>query len=226
MVIKMSKKEIFKYLIESNSSVSIYQVVLAMLMALVLGLFLYFMYRRTYSGVVYSKSFNQTLVLLSVIVTMVMTIIGGNLALSLGMVGSLSIIRFRTAIKEPKDMAFLFWAIAIGLSCGAEMYVVAVVGSIVIAAVLLFFKKDAYAGNTYLVVVRGRQLDSAAMEALISENTRKWKVRMQNATGEHEEITYEADLTKSNISELARALKAMEGTEAVNVVTYTGEVVG
>ena len=222
----MSKKEIFKYLIETNSSVSVYQVVLAMLIALVLGMFMYVMYKKTYSGVVYSKSFNQTLVLLSVIVTMVMTIIGGNLALSLGMVGSLSIIRFRTAIKEPKDMAYLFWAIAIGLSCGAEMYVVAVVGSIVIAIMLFIFKRDIYGGNTYLVVVRGTKLQSGAVDKLISENTRKWKVRMQNATGEYEEITYEADLKKNNVSDLAKALRAIDGTEAVNVVTYTGEVIG
>lgn len=222
----MSKKEIFKYLIESNSSISIYQVVLAMLAALVLGLFMYFIYKRTYSGVAYSKGFNQTLVLLAVIVTMVMTIIGGSLALSLGMVGSLSVIRFRTAIKEPKDMAFLFWAIAIGLSCGAEMYVVAVVGSAVIAILLLFFKKDAYDGNTYLIVVRGKKLDNRAIEEVISENTRKWRVRMQNATGEHEEITYEAGLKKNNVSELAGALKVINGIDAVNVVTYTGEIIG
>jgi len=222
----MSKKEIFKYLIESNSSISVYQVVLAMLAALVLGLFMYFVYKKTYSGVVYSKSFNQTLVLLAVIVTMVMTIIGGSLALSLGMVGSLSVIRFRTAIKEPKDMAFLFWAIAIGLSCGAEMYVVAVVGSVVIAIVLLFFRKDGYDGNNYLIVVRGNGLDSDAIERLIGENTRKWRVRMQNATGDYEEITYEAGLKKNNLSGLAKALKAINGIEAVNVVTYTGEVIG
>ncbi|MCD8039716.1 MAG: DUF4956 domain-containing protein [Lachnospiraceae bacterium] len=222
----MSKKEIFKYLIESNSSISVYQVVFAMLAALVLGLFMYFMYRKTYSGVAYSKSFNQTLVLLAVIVTMVMTIIGGSLALSLGMVGSLSVIRFRTAIKEPKDMAFLFWAIAIGLSCGAEMYVVAVVGSAVIAILLLFFRKDAYDGNTYLIAVRGNALDSGAIEKLIGENTRSWKLRMRSSTGEYDEITYEAGLKKSNASELARALREIDGTDAVNVVTYTGEVIG
>lgn len=226
MVINMSKKEIFKYLIESNASISIYQVVLAMLAALVLGLFMYFMYKKTYSGVVYSKSFNQTLVLLAVIVTMVMTIIGGSLALSLGMVGSLSVIRFRTAIKEPKDMAFLFWAIAIGLSCGAEMYVVAVVGSAVIAVVLLFFSKDSYDGNNYLIVVRGNGFDSDAIETLMDAHTKKWRVRMQNATGAHEEITYEAGLKKNNLSELANALKVVSGIEAVNVVTYTGEIIG
>ncbi len=222
----MSKKEIFKYLIESNSSISIYQVVLAMTAALVLGLFMYFIYKKTYSGVVYSKSFNQTLVVLAVIVTMVMTIIGGSLALSLGMVGSLSVIRFRTAIKEPKDMAFLFWAIAIGLSCGAEMYVVAVVGSAVIAVVLFVFSRDAYDGNNYLIVVRGNRIDSDALEKLIDENTKKWRVRMQNATGDYEEITYEAGLKKNNLSELAKAIKEIDGTEAVNVVTYTGEVIG
>lgn len=94
----MSKKEIFKYLLETNASVSIDQIVIAMMVALILALFLYFVYRKTYTGVVYSKSFNQTLVLMAIIITMVMMIIGGNLALSLGMVGSLSVIRFRTAI--------------------------------------------------------------------------------------------------------------------------------
>lgn len=222
----MSKKEIFKYLIESNSSISVYQVVLAMCAALVLGLFMYFIYKKTYSSVVYSKSFNQTLVLLAVIVTMVMTVIGGSLALSLGMVGSLSVIRFRTAIKEPKDMAFLFWAIAIGLSCGAEMYVVAVIGSLVIAVMLLFFSKDAYDGNNYLIVVRGSGLDSEAIEKLICQNTKKWRVRMQNATGDFEEITYEVGLKKNNLSEIAKELRAVNGTQAVNVVTYTGEIVG
>ncbi len=221
----MSKKEIFKYLIESNSSISVYQIVLAMLAALLLGMFMYFMYKKTYSGVAYSKSFNQTLVLLAVIVTMVMTIIGGSLALSLGMVGSLSVIRFRTAIKEPKDMAFVCWAIAFGLSCGAVMFVGAVVGSIVIALILLLFKSDAYDGNSYLIAVRGTSLDSDAIEKILGEGTKRWKLRMRNTTDSHEEITYEVGLKKNNASQLADAIKSIDGTEAVNVVTYTGEVI-
>lgn len=222
----MSKQQIFKYLIESNSSISVYQIIVAMLFALLLGLFMYFVYRKTYAGVVYSKNFNQTLVLITLILTMVMMIIGGNLALSLGMVGSLSIIRFRTAIKEPRDMAFLFWAIAIGLSCGAEMYVVAAFGSVVIAIVLFFFKGDAYDGNTYLVVLRGNAIDSVELNKILSEKTKRYKLRMQNVSGNSEEITYEISLKKINAMELSEALQAVVGIETVSVVTYTGEVVG
>lgn len=222
----MSKKEIFKYLIESNSTISVYQIVLAMMMALILGLFMYFVYRKTYTGVVYSKDFNQTLVLITIIITMVMTIIGGNLALSLGMVGSLSVIRFRTAIKEPRDMAFLFWAIAIGLSCGAEMYVVAVAGSFVIAVVLFFFKMDAYAGNTYLLVVRGKTINNAELEKILGDNTARWKLRMQNTADAYEEITYEVNLKKASAAELIGKIRLAENIETVNIVTYTGEIIG
>lgn len=222
----MSKQQIFKYLIESNSSISFYQIAVAMLCALLLGLFMYFIYRKTYTGVVYSKNFNQTLVLIALILTMVMMIIGGNLALSLGMVGSLSIIRFRTAIKEPRDMAFLFWAIAIGLSCGAEMYVVAVLGSLVIAAVLFFFKGDAYDGNTYLVVLRGNNINSAEVDKILREKTKRYKLRMQNVSEKSVEITYEISLKKINAIDLTKELKAVNGIETVSIVTYTGEVVG
>lgn len=222
----MSKQQIFKYLIESNSSISVYQIVLAMLFAMILALFMYFVYRKTYSGVVYSKSFNQTLVLIAIILTMVMMIIGGNLALSLGMVGSLSIIRFRTAIKEPRDMAFLFWAIAIGLSCGAEMYTVAVIGSLVIAIVLFFFKSDAYDGNTYLVVIRGKEISSQETDNILRENTKRYKLRMQNVSVGNEEVTYEINLKKVNAMDLTQKLQGVDGIETVNIVTYTGEVVG
>lgn len=223
----MSKKEIFKYLLESNASISIDQIVVAMMAALVLAFFMYFVYRKTYTGVVYSKGFNQTLVLLSIIITMVMMIIGGNLALSLGMVGSLSVIRFRTAIKEPRDMAFLFWSIAIGLSCGAEMYGVAVVGSLVVAVILFVFKLDIYEKNTYLAVVRGDGINLGETESVLQKYAGKGhKLRMQNVSKAGQEITYEVRLKGADITELVEKLCAVEGITAVNVVTYTGEVLG
>lgn len=223
----MSKKEIFKYLLESSLSISIYQILMAMMTALILALFMYFIYRKTYAGVVYSKSFNQTLVLISIIITMVMMIIGGNLALSLGMVGSLSVIRFRTAIKEPRDMAFLFWSIAIGLSCGAEMYGVAVIGSVVIAGILLAFKFDIYDKNIYLAVVRGSEIELSNVEKTVKEYTgRNYKVHMQNFTKNGQEITYEIRLKDTDTTKLVEALYGIGGIDAVNIVTYTGEIIG
>lgn len=151
----MSKKQILQYLLESNTSISLTQVAFSLLIAVVMSALLYFVYRKTYRGTVYSKSFNLTLSLIAIITAMVMIIIGSNLALSLGMVGSLSIIRFRTAIKEPRDIAFLFWAIAIGLACGSEMYLVGLLGSAAVAAVLLLANLDLYDASSYLLVVRG-----------------------------------------------------------------------
>lgn len=223
----MSKKEIFKYLLETNASVSIDQIVIAMMVALILALFLYFVYRKTYTGVVYSKSFNQTLVLMAIIITMVMMIIGGNLALSLGMVGSLSVIRFRTAIKEPRDMAFLFWAIAIGLSCGAEMYGVAVVGSFVIAVILFLFRLDLYEKSSYLVVMRGQHFDLPEVENILKKYTKLgYKLRMQNVSGAGCEITYEVRVKGEHTNRLVEELCAVTGVDTVNIVTYTGEVLG
>lgn len=222
----MSKSEIFKYLIESNTSISIYQIILSMMVSLVLAMAMYCIYKKTYTGVVYSKGFNQTLVLVTLIITMVMAVIGGNLALSLGMVGSLSVIRFRTAIKEPKDMAFLFWAIAIGLSCGAEMYVVAVVGSVVIALVLIFFKQGAYDINSYLIVVRGKNIIDRELENILNDNTKKWRIRMKNSSAEHDELTYEISLKNVSAAELTEQFHRLNYIETVNIVTYTGEVVG
>lgn len=221
----MSKKEIFKYLLETNSSISIYQIIVAMMIALILALYMHFIYRKTYTGVVYSKGFNQTLVLMSIIITMVMMIIGGNLALSLGMVGSLSVIRFRTAIKEPRDMAFLFWAIAIGLSCGAEMYYVAIVGSAVISFILIAFQFDIYEKDAYLVVMRGKEMNLPEIEKIVKENTGgRYKLRIQNILKTGQEITYEVRIKKTGMTELVEKLYSVHGAEAVNVVTYTGEV--
>lgn len=223
----MSKKEIFKYLLETNASVSIDQIIIAMMAALILALLMYFVYRKTYTGVVYSKSFNQTLVLIAIIITMVMMIIGGNLALSLGMVGSLSVIRFRTAIKEPRDMAFLFWSIAIGLSCGAEMYGVAVVGSAVIAVVLFIFKLDLYEKSSYLVVVRGQKFGLSEVEGVIRQYAGGgYKSRMQNVSNAGHEITYEVRIRGERTNDLVEKLRAVDGIETVNIVTYTGEVLG
>ena len=153
----MSKRQILEYLLESNASVSVTQVCLSLAMAVVLGMLLYFVYRKTYRGTVYSKDFNLTLLLVAIITTLVMQAIGSNLALSLGMVGSLSIIRFRTAVKEPRDIAFLFWAIAIGLTCGSEMYLIGLLGSLVLTVVVCLAGLDLPAGAARRAGIGGRK---------------------------------------------------------------------
>ena len=136
----MNFSDIFKSsFIENIASVSMLDMAIAMALALLLGLFIFMVYKKTFSGVMYSSSFGVTLVALTMITTLVILAVTSNVVLSLGMVGALSIVRFRTAIKEPLDIAFLFWAIAVGIVLAAGMIPLAVIGSIVIGVVLLVF---------------------------------------------------------------------------------------
>lgn len=223
----MNKRQILEYLLETNTSISLVQVGFSLLMAVLLGGLLYFVYRKTYRGTVYSKNFNLTLLLVAIITTIVMLIIGSNLALSLGMVGSLSIIRFRTAIKEPRDIAFLFWSIAIGLTCGSEMYSIGLLGSVVIVAVLLLANLDLYDTTSYLLVVRGADIDAAVLQKALAPHTRAAKLRMRSAATTGEEFTYELAITKADAQNaLLDAVRVLPGIESVNLVSYSGEMIG
>ena len=224
----MSKRQILEYLLETNTSVSVPQMCVSLLMALVLGIFIYIIYRATYRGTLYSKNFNLTLILIVLITTVVMMIIGTNLALSLGMVGSLSIIRFRTAIKEPRDIAFLFWAVSIGLACGSEFYLAGALGSAAIAVVLAVANLDLYDSVSFLLVVRGAQgsLDAAAVQEAVKGKVRACKLRMRSLDGTDEEVTFELRIRSKNEAALVDAVKACTGVESVNLVSYSGETIG
>jgi len=144
-------------------------VVFNLITTTVLALYLYFIYRRSFSGVIYSQSFNITLVMVCIITAIVMMTIGSNMALSLGLVGSLSIIRFRTAIKEPRDIAFLFWAIAIGLAAGTGEYLIAITGSIIISLLLLLFNRVIYNNYSYLLVLKGSEIELDSVSNILKE---------------------------------------------------------
>lgn len=223
----MSKRQILEYLLESNTSISVTQVCLSLAMAVVLGMLLYFVYRKTYRGTVYSKDFNLTLLLVAIITTLVMQAIGSNLALSLGMVGSLSIIRFRTAVKEPRDIAFLFWAIAIGLTCGSEMYLIGLLGSAVLTVVVCLASLDLYDTTTYLLVLRAAPdaVEEPALHSVLKTNARAYKLRSQ--TADSEEFTYECSFTrKQSAAALTAAVRSAVGADKIrslNLVSYSGE---
>ena len=225
----MSKRQILEYLLESNTSISITQVCLSLAMAVVLGMLLYFVYRKTYRGTVYSKGFNLTLLLVAIITTLVMQAIGSNLALSLGMVGSLSIIRFRTAVKEPRDIAFLFWSIAIGLTCGSEMYLIGLLGSIVLTVVVCVANFDLYDTTTYLLVLRAGTgaVEEKTLCEVLKKNTRAYKLRMRNQMADSEEFTYEVSFTrKQNAGALSQSVREAVGADKIrslNLVSYSGE---
>ena len=151
----MTFQDIFKSsFLENITSLSILDMVLAMFLAFGIGMFIFLIYKKTFSGVMYSSSFGVTLVALTMISTLVILAVTSNVVLSLGMVGALSIVRFRTAIKEPLDIAFLFWSIAVGIVLAAGMIPLAVFGSVIIGIILLVFANRKSHVNPYIVVIR------------------------------------------------------------------------
>lgn len=222
----MSKKELLKYLIENNLGIPIEQIVLSLCLAILLSLFVYWVYKKTYSGVMYSKNFNITIMLISTVTCMIMMIIGSNLALSLGMVGALSIIRFRAAIKDPKDIAFLFWGIGVGLATGTGVYIIGIIGSIFIALLLFIFDKGIYDDSCYLLVIKGKDLDYTKIEDVIKSNVKKYKLRMKNSSSFSTEVSYEIRLKDMEENKMLKELNEMESISNVNIISYTGEIVG
>lgn len=160
----MTFNDIFKSsFLENVTSVSFLDMAIALALAFGLGMFIFLVYKKTYQGVMYSSSFGTTLVALTMITTVVILAVTSNVVLSLGMVGALSIVRFRTAIKEPLDIAFLFWSIAVGIVLAAGLIPLAVVGSVIIGVILLVFVNKKSHLNPYIVVLSCA--DSAAEQA-------------------------------------------------------------
>ncbi len=150
----MTFNDIFKSSFLNNvTSISIFDMVLALLLAFSVGMFIFFVYKKTFSGVMYSSSFGVTLIALTLITTLVILAVTSNVVLSLGMVGALSIVRFRTAIKEPLDIAFLFWSIAVGIVLAAGLIPLAVIGSLLIGVILLIFVNRKTHSNPYIAVI-------------------------------------------------------------------------
>ena len=150
----MTFNDIFKSdFINNFTSIPLFDMVLAMMLAFILGLFIFYIYKKTYSGVMYSASFGVTLIALTMITSLIILAVTSNIVLSLGMVGALSIVRFRTAIKEPSDIAFLFWSIGVGIVIAAGLIPLALFGSLMIGGVLWFFSNKSTFDQPYLLVV-------------------------------------------------------------------------
>lgn len=223
----MTFSDIFKSSFLNNiASVSILDMVIAMVLAFAIGLFIFFIYKKTYAGVMYSSSFGVTLVALTLVTTFVILAVTSNVVLSLGMVGALSIVRFRTAIKEPLDIAFLFWAIAAGIVLAAGMIPLAVIGSILIGVIILIFANRKSTVNPYIAVIRcdGAESEKAATDYLKSR-TKKCVVKSKTARKGEIELNFEIRLTDDN-TDFINELTEMDGVESAVLVSYNGDYMG
>ena len=220
----MTYNDIFKSsFLEEIASFSILDMVIALALAFAMGLFINFIYRKTFRGVMFSKTFGVALMALTMITTLVILAVTSNVVLSLGMVGALSIVRFRTAIKEPLDIAFLFWSIAVGIVLGAGLIPLAVFGSIVIGGMLLLFAKRRGADAPYLLVLRCRnEAAEQAAAAALAGQVKRSAVKSKTVTDAGIELTLEVALSSAATS-FVNALNSIEGVESASLVSYNGD---
>ncbi|MBR1843203.1 MAG: DUF4956 domain-containing protein [Oscillospiraceae bacterium] len=220
----MNFSDIFKSsFLENVTAVSAFDMVLSMALAFCLGLFIFFVYKKTYQGVMFSTSFGVTLVALTMITNLVILAVTSNVVLSLGMVGALSIVRFRTAIKEPLDIAFLFWAIAAGIVLAAGMIPLAVFGSVVIGVVLILFVNRKTHTQPYIVVMT---VDDKAAEdkavAFLKENVNKCVTKSKTARAGSVELNMEVRLKDDN-TDFVNGLTSLNGVKSAVLVSYNGD---
>lgn len=223
----MTFSDVFKSSFLSNiNSFSTLDVLLALGLSFVLGLFIFLIYKKTYSGVMYSDSFGVSLIAMSMITSLVIIAVTSNVVLSLGMVGALSIVRFRTAIKEPLDIAFLFWSIAAGIVLAAGMIPLAVIGSIIIGIVLLIFVNKKQHINPYIAVIKCDSHESEkAAHTFLEKQTVRCTVKSKTAVNGSVEVNYEIRLKDDN-TDFVNILSEMNGVQSAVLVSFNGEYMG
>lgn len=223
----MTFNDIFKSnFLENIAGVSLLDMSVALTLSFGLGMFIFLVYKKTFSGVMFSSSFGVTLVALTMITTVVILAVTSNVVLSLGMVGALSIVRFRTAIKEPLDIAFLFWSIAVGIVLAAGMIPLAVIGSVVIGVFLLVFVNRKSYLNPYIVVLTCEHHESEALARTFLEGyTERCVLKSKTAQKGLIELNLEIRLKGDN-TDFINGLAEMDGVNSAVLVSYNGEYMG
>ena len=223
----MTFNDIFKSsFLENVTSVSLLDMTLALLLAFALGLFIYFVYKKTFAGVMFSSSFGVTLIALTMITTLVILAVTSNVVLSLGMVGALSIVRFRTAIKEPLDIAFLFWSIAVGIVLAAGLIPLAVFGSAVIGIVLVVFVNKKSHTNPYIVVLQCEDQESEVRaKEYLDQKTKRCVVKSKSAQKGLIELNLEIRLQDDN-TDFINELADLPQVKSAVLVSYNGDYMG
>ena len=221
--------DLLYYISNHSGSLSLKEILFNLLASIVAGAIIYISYRLSHSGPIYSPKFNSTLWMLTVVTTMVMCVIGNNVALSLGMVGALSIVRFRTAIKDSRDTAYIFWCVAVGICCGISDFTIAISGSVIIFLLMLIIG-ESRTNNRYLLIVRGNYTSETEiqLENLITSCfDNKARLCVKNHSLGCIEYIYELSEKQSIIlkqNNLEQKVFSLNGTECFNLVGQNDEI--
>ena len=220
----MTFGDIFKSsFLESVTEFSVIDTLIGMLFALLIGLFIFAVYKKTFSGVMYSTGFAMSLVGLSLVTTLVIMAVTSNVVLSLGMVGALSIVRFRAAIKEPMEIVFLFWSLAAGIVIGAGMIPLAVIGSVIIGIILVIFANFKISSTPYILIVNCRD-EKAEENALrvIEKSAEKYVIKSITVNDAGIELTAEIRV-KDSAAGFVNLVNEADGVSGATLVTFSGE---
>ena len=221
-------EELLYYLTNDAGSLTLQEILLSFACAVVLGAVIFVSYRFCHTGAVYSAKFNVSLWMMTLVTTLIMCVIGNNIALSLGMVGALSIVRFRTAIKDPRDTTYIFWAIAVGVCCGICDYLIAGIGSAVIFCMMVLIG-NVRGNDRYLLIVRTSGTPDTRVEELMqSYYQNKARLRVKNTASQQSEYIYELSASVLNkhggSEEISNELYALAGVQNVNLVCQNDEI--
>ncbi len=220
----MNFSDIFRSsFLESLTEFSVIDTMIGMAFALAVGLFIFMIYKKTFSGVMYSTGFGMSLVGLSLVTTLVIMAVTSNVVLSLGMVGALSIVRFRAAIKEPMEIVFLFWSLAAGIVIGAGMIPLAVIGSVIIGVILTVFASQKFSSTPYILIVNcgNEQAEKEALN-IIGQSVEKYIVKSKTVTDAGIELTAEIRI-KDNATGFVNRVNEITGVSGATLVMFNGE---
>lgn len=220
----MNFEDLFKSsFLENIASFSALDMVIAMGLAFILGLFIFYVYKKTYTGVMYSSGFGVVLLVMTLITTLIILAVTSNIILSLGMVGALSIVRFRAAIKEPLDIAFLFWAISAGIVLGAGLLPLAILGSLFIGIVLVLFVNRKSVDSPYILIVSSEgEAQEDEIFRHLKKSAKKYNVKSKTITDAGMEFALEVRLA-DNSTKFVGAVKGIPGVKSAALVSYNGD---
>lgn len=219
-------KKVLEALGEMQAKMPIQTVFLVLIIAFIVAMIIYLTYKNTYTGVMYNPRFNVSLIMITMITTMVMVVIGSNISVSLGMVGALSIIRFRTAVKDPRDTAFIFWCVVSGLACGTQNYTIVLAGSVVICLILFIFKRIATNVSKYVLIIKGKNINISLVEKSLDKNLKDYLCKGKYFDKDNVELIYDIKYKGKQNDNVVKYLSQIEGIQVVNIVASNTDTMG
>ena len=211
--------------IDFSSTLTIIDILSILLITLFMGLFIFYVYKRTFRGVLYTESYNISLVAVALVTALVIMTISSNIILSLGMVGALSIVRFRTAIKDSMDIVFMFWAIAIGIANGAGYFKISVTGSVVIALALFFLSKYKSSKSPYLLIIDTESSDAEMVKSSVAKLFSDLNLKSESTSNGLTELTIEIRMNQEDKIKISERLQLIPQIHKSALLSYNGDYI-